>query len=203
MRTDVQLAGVGGQGVITVARLLAEAALRDGLHVVQGELHGMSQRGGAVTAQLRISDAPIESPQVPAGRADLLVALEPVEALRRLPSLAPQGRLVSATRPVENVDDYPALEEVLAALRALPGALLLDAHGVAVAAGSARSENFVVAGAAAALLPLRFESVRACLDARSRRWSDKDRAAAAAALEAGRELAERDPATARAGAQAG
>jgi len=185
MRADVVLAGVGGQGVVTIARLLAEAALADGLQVVQGELHGMSQRGGAVHAQLRMADEPIESPQVPRGRADLLLGLEPVEALRSLGWLAPEGRVATAMRPVENVPDYPPLEDVLDELRRRPGALLVDAHGLAVEAGSARSENFVMAGAAAALLPIRVATLRAAIERRAARWAEKDRESALRALEAG------------------
>jgi indolepyruvate ferredoxin oxidoreductase beta subunit len=192
MRADVVLAGVGGQGVVTIARLLAEAALADGLEVVQGELHGMSQRGGAVHAQLRLADEPIESPQVPRGRADLLLGLEPVEALRSLAWLAPAGRVVSAIRPVENVPDYPPLEGVLGELRAVPGALLVDAHGLAVEAGSARSENFVMAGAAAALLPIQPATLRSAIERRAARWAAKDREAALRALEAGLAAARQD-----------
>jgi indolepyruvate ferredoxin oxidoreductase beta subunit len=185
MKSDIILAGVGGQGVLTVAQLLAEAALAEGFQVLQGELHGMSQRGGAVQAQLRIADHPIESPQVLVGAADLLVGVEPVETLRNLQWLAPGGAIVSATRPVPNVSDYPPLDDVLGALRAVPGAVLLDAHGIAVAAGSARAENFVVAGAGAALLPLRRETVVAAVTRRAVRWSARDREAALRALAAG------------------
>jgi len=185
MRADVVLAGVGGQGVITIARLLAEAALAEGLCVVQGELHGMSQRGGAVQAQLRLADREIESPQVTLGRADLLLGLEPVEALRSLAWLRPGGRVVTATRPVENVSDYPPLEGVLQALRAIPGALLVDAHELAIEAGSARSENFVMAGAAAAFLPIQPSTLRAAIERRAARWAEKDREAALRALSAG------------------
>lgn len=186
MKADVVFCGVGGQGVLTVARLLAEAAAVDGFHVVQGELHGMSQRGGAVQAHFRLSDQPIESPQVPRGRADLLVSFEPVEALRNLAWLGPNGRIVTAIRPVVNVDDYPPIEQVLAALRAFPEAILIDAHALATAAGSARAENFVVAGAAFSLLPLTKGKLRGIVMKRAEKWSAKDRDAAIKALAAGR-----------------
>lgn len=186
MKADVVLAGVGGQGVLTVARLLAEAAAADGYHVVQGELHGMSQRGGAVQAHLRISDQPIESPQVPRGRAHLLVGLEPVETLRNIAWLAPGGRIVTAIRPVENVPDYPPIEQVLAALRRFPEAILIDAHELAVAAGSARAENLVIAGAAFSLLPLTRGKLRGIVRRRGERWTEAEREAAIQALAAGR-----------------
>lgn len=186
MKADIVLAGVGGQGVLTVARMLAESAVADGLFVVQGELHGMSQRGGAVQAHLRLSDRPIESPQVPRGRADLLVGFEPVETLRNIAWLAPQGRIVTAIRPIENVDDYPPIETVLAALRQFPEAVLIDAHRLAKAAGSARAENFVVAGAAFSSLPLTRGKLRGIVEKRAAKWSPTDRDAALAALSAGR-----------------
>lgn len=189
MKVDIVFAGVGGQGVVTIARLLAEAALESGLTVVQGELHGMSQRGGAVQAQLRIADGPIESPQIAHGGVDLLVGLEPVEALRCLPWLTPGGRLLSGIRPVENVPDYPPLESVLDVLQRVPGALLVDAHRLALEAGSARSENFVMAGAAAALLPIEEPCVRGVVERRAAAWSPRDRKAALEALEAGQKLA--------------
>ncbi|MBM4061951.1 MAG: indolepyruvate oxidoreductase [Planctomycetes bacterium] len=186
MKADVVLAGVGGQGVLTVARLLAEAATVDGFHVVQGELHGMSQRGGAVQAHFRLSDQPIESPQVPRGRADLLVGFEPVEALRNIAWLAPGGRIVTAIRPIANVPDYPPIEKVLEALRQFPETILIDAHALAVAAGSVRAENLVVAGAAFSLLPLTRGKLRGIVQKRAERWTAAERDAAIKALAAGR-----------------
>lgn len=191
MKCDVVLAGVGGQGVVTLSRLLAEAAHREGLCAVQGELHGMSQRGGAVQAHLRLSDAPVESPQVPEGGADLLVGVEPVETLRNLDWLRAGGRVLSAVAPVENVASYPPLERVLAALRALPNALLLDARELAKHAGSTRAENLVLAGAAAALLPISPDGARAALADFTARWSARDREAGALAFEAGLEAVQR------------
>ncbi|MBL8733687.1 MAG: indolepyruvate oxidoreductase subunit beta [Planctomycetes bacterium] len=186
MRADVVLAGVGGQGVLTIARLLAEAAANDGFHVVQGELHGMSQRGGAVQAHFRLSDQPIESPQVPRGRADLLVGFEPLETLRNIAWLAPGGRIVTAIRPIENMPGYPPIEQVLAELRRFPEAILIDAHATALAAGSQRAENFVIAGAAFSLLPLTPGKLRAIVRKRAERWTEREGEAAIKALAAGR-----------------
>ena len=185
MKVNVVLAGVGGQGVVTMARLLAGAALKEGLFVVQGELHGMSQRGGTVQAQLRFSDEPIESPQVPEGRADLVVAVEPLEALRTAPWLRPGGHLVSAMRPFENIGNYPPLDEVHAALRAIPTCILVDAYAIAKEAGSVRSVNFAVAGAALRFLPMSADSLRGAILEKATRWSDRDRDAAIAAVDAG------------------
>jgi len=185
MKINVVLAGVGGQGVVTMARLFAAAALRDGLFVVQGELHGMSQRGGTVQAQLRFSDKPIESPQVPKGRADLIIAVEPLEALRSADWLHPGGHVIAAMKPFDNIVNYPPIEEVHDALRKIPTCMLVDAYGIAKEAGSVRSMNFAVAGAALQFLPLSPDSMRAVILEKAVGWTDRDRDAALAALAAG------------------
>lgn len=163
MKHDLVLAGVGGQGVLSVAAILAEAARRHGLVVRQGEVHGMSQRGGAVQASLRLADAPIEGDLVPRGGADMVLGVEPVEALRYLDYLAPGGRLVTAADCYENVPDYPPVEAVLAAVRAVPGAVLVEAGELARRAGSGRTANVVMVGAASAFLPIPAEVVEACI----------------------------------------
>lgn len=163
MKRDVVLAGVGGQGVLSVAAILAEAARREGLVVRQGEVHGMSQRGGAVQASLRLSDGPIEGDLVTRGGADLVLGVEPVEALRYLEYLAPGGRLVTAADPYENVADYPSMESVLAAVRAVPGSVLVEAGALAREAGSGRVANVVMVGAASAFLPIAPAVIEACL----------------------------------------
>ncbi len=163
MKRDLVLAGVGGQGVLSVAAILAEAARRSGLEVRQGEVHGMSQRGGAVQATLRLADAPIAGDLVARGGADLVVGVEPVEALRYLEYLAPGGRLVTAADPYENVPDYPPIDQVLAAVRAVPGAVLVEAGELARRAGSGRTANVVMVGAASVFLPIPPEAIEACL----------------------------------------
>jgi indolepyruvate ferredoxin oxidoreductase beta subunit len=185
MKLNAVLAGVGGQGVVTVARLLAQAALRDGLEIIQGELHGMSQRGGTVHAQLRMSNEPLMSPQVPKGRADLIIGMEPSEALRFSGWLSPTGHIISASDPVVNVPDYPPIEDIHAAILDYPGSLLVDARKIAKEAGSLRAENFAVAGAAIAYLPITLESLEACILEKSARWKDRDRNAAIAAIKVG------------------
>jgi indolepyruvate ferredoxin oxidoreductase beta subunit len=149
--------------VLSVAAILAEAARRLGLAVRQGEVHGMSQRGGAVQATLRLADGPIEGDLVARGAADLVLGTEPVEALRYLEYLAPGGRLVTAADPYVNVPDYPPAEEVLAAVRAVPGAVVVEAAALAREAGSGRVANVVMVGAASAFLPLAEEVIEACL----------------------------------------
>jgi len=163
MKHDVVLAGVGGQGVLSVAAVLAEAARRQGLVVRQGEVHGMSQRGGAVQATLRLADGPIEGDLVARGAADLVLGTEPVEALRYLEYLAPGGRLVTAADPYENVPDYPPIEEVLAAVRAVPGSVVVEAAALARESGSGRVASVVMVGAASVFLPLLPEVIEDCL----------------------------------------
>ncbi len=153
-RLDAVLAGVGGQGVLSIGALIAGAAADAGLWVKQSEVHGMSQRGGAVEAYLRISDRPIKSDLIGRGEADLILSLEPVEALRHLEMLRPDGIVVTSTEPVENVPDYPELALVHDRVRSLPGSVLVDAGRLARAAGNAKAANVVLVGAAAAHLPV-------------------------------------------------
>jgi len=152
-KADIVLAGVGGQGVLTAAGLLAEAARRAGLTVKQGEIHGMSQRGGAVTANLRMAEGPVASDLIPRGAATMILSLEPVEALRCLPYLADSGVVVTSSSPVENIPDYPPMANVLEALSRLPSSIVVEADPLARQAGSAHANNVVMLGAAAALLP--------------------------------------------------
>jgi indolepyruvate ferredoxin oxidoreductase beta subunit len=154
MKADVVLCGVGGQGVLTVAGVLAEAARREGFHVRGGEIHGMSQRGGAVHASLRISDEATPAPQIPRGGAHLILAMEPLEALRYLEWLRPDGVVVSAEDPLDDIPGYPDLAELHARIRSLPRAFLVPAARIARDAGSVRAANMVVAGAALPFLPL-------------------------------------------------
>lgn len=152
-RADIVLAGVGGQGVLTAAGILAEAGRRAGLTVKQGEIHGMSQRGGAVTANLRMAGGNVASDLIPRGRATMILSLEPVEALRWLPWLAYSGVVVTSRNPVRNIPDYPPLEEVVEALERLPHAVVVDADPLARAAGSGHANNVVMLGAASGFLP--------------------------------------------------
>jgi len=154
MTYDIILAGVGGQGVLSIATIVARAAMIDGLQVRQSEVHGMSQRGGGVQAHLRISDGPIFSDLVPAGGADMILAMEPLESLRYLSYLKPDGVLVTAAEPFVNIPDYPDLEGILAAVRKLPKSRIVKAESLAKEAGNLKSVNMVLIGAASASLPV-------------------------------------------------
>ena len=112
MKTDIVLAGVGGQGILSIATILGAAALKENLYLKQAEVHGMSQRGGDVQSNLRLSSSPIASDLIPYGGADLIVSLEPMEALRYLPYLAPTGWIVTNSAPFVNIENYPKMEDI-------------------------------------------------------------------------------------------
>lgn len=155
MKYDIVLAGVGGQGVLSIAAVIATAAMHEKLFVKQSEVHGMAQRGGAVSANLRLADAPVESDLVPRGGARMILSMEPLESLRYLPWLAADGAVVTSTRPMVNIPDYPELEGLLAKIRSLPNATLVDAEKLAKDAGSAQAVNMVMVGAASHRLPIK------------------------------------------------
>ena len=159
MKYDMILAGVGGQGVLSVSAIIASSAMKEGLHVKQSEVHGMSQRGGAVVANLRISDQPIASDLIPRGTASMILSMEPLESLRYIDYLSPDGYLITSTNPVVNIPDYPDLDELLQKIRSLPHVKLVDAEKLARQAGSGRATNMVMVGAASSLLPVKMETV--------------------------------------------
>ena len=158
MKFDILLAGVGGQGVLSLAALIGRAAVAEGLHVKQSEVHGMAQRGGAVLSHLRLSDRAIASDLIPLGTADLILSMEPLESLRYLSYLSPEATVVTAAEPLVNIPDYQPKEEILAELKRLPRAVVVEAERLAREAGEALTRNSVMVGAAARLLPLRRES---------------------------------------------
>ena len=154
MKRDIILSGVGGQGILSIAAVIGRAALQDGLQIKQAEVHGMSQRGGDVQSNLRISSSAIRSDLIPRGAADLVVSLEPMEALRYLPWLSGEGWVITNTTPRVNIPNYPAAEALQRELEKLPHIVALDADAVARAAASPRSANMVLLGAAAPFLEI-------------------------------------------------
>jgi len=157
MKYDIILAGVGGQGVLSVAAIIARGAMMAGLKVRQSEVHGMAQRGGAVLSHLRISDRPIPGDLVPRGGADMVLSMEPLESLRYVDYLAPKSLVVTSRNPVVNIPDYPDLEGILLRIRELPGARIVDAEALARQAGTVRATNMVMVGAASPFLPIKRE----------------------------------------------
>ena len=147
MHYDIILAGVGGQGILTIATILDRTAHSMGLHFKQCEVHGMSQRGGAVESHVRISSESIASDLIPEGTADIILSSEPLESLRYLSFLSPSGRVITSSTPFKNMASYPDETALLNAIKALPRALLVDAGALATQAGSVRSQNLVMLGA--------------------------------------------------------
>lgn len=154
MKKDIILSGVGGQGILTIAALIGLAAIDMGLKLKQSEVHGMSQRGGDVQSHLRISDKEIYSDLIPYGQADMIISVEPLEALRYLPHLAPDGWIISNTKPFVNIANYPDINLIIEELRKQPKYVLFDADAVAKDCGSARSSNVVILGAASTYLSI-------------------------------------------------
>ncbi|MDZ4200301.1 MAG: indolepyruvate oxidoreductase subunit beta [Kiritimatiellia bacterium] len=160
MKYDLILSGVGGQGILSIAYLLDHAAMDSGLMFKQSEVHGMAQRGGAVLCQVRISDQPIASDILGLGQADLILSVEPLEALRYSAYLKKDGVVVTSSAPFPNIPDYPPLETVLEAIRRFPRHLIVDSERLAREAGSALSQNMVMTGAASRYLPINPQRLR-------------------------------------------
>lgn len=157
MKTDIILAGVGGQGILSIAAALGAAALTNNLYMKQAETHGMSQRGGDVQSFLRISDRPIYSDLIPKGKADIILSVEPMEALRYLPYLKPDGYVVTNSTPFVNIPDYPDPEVLMHTLESLPHRVVLDADTLAKdTTGNVRASNFVMLGAASPFIDIPF-----------------------------------------------
>jgi len=165
MKKDIILAGVGGQGILSIAAVIGTAAVKSGLYVKQAEVHGMSQRGGDVESHLRLPDRPIASDLIPHGACDLILSVEPMEALRYLPFLAADGWVVSNSKPFVNIEDYPGEEELFAEINALPHSLLVDADPIAADLGSKKASNMVMLGAASPQLGIPMEELKAAVEA--------------------------------------
>jgi indolepyruvate ferredoxin oxidoreductase beta subunit len=159
MKTDIILAGVGGQGILSIATVLGEAALADGLTIKQAETHGMSQRGGAVYSHMRISDQPVYSDLIPGGSADLILSVEPMESLRYLPYLSETGYLVTNITPFVNIPNYPELDKVLEEIRRHPRFIAIDADAIAKEVGSTRASNMVMLGAASPFIDIEYSKI--------------------------------------------
>lgn len=149
MKKDIILCGVGGQGILSIATVIGEAATRNGLCLKQAEVHGMSQRGGDVQSHLRLSNDEIWSDLIPHASADLVISMEPMESLRYLAWLSASGTVVTSSKPFVNIPDYPAAELLQGELAALPSVVSLDIEQIARDLSSPRSANMVLLGMAA------------------------------------------------------
>ena len=187
MKYDIILAGVGGQGVLSLSAIIAFSAMKEGLHAKQSEVHGMAQRGGAVSANLRLSDSPIASDLIPRGTAAMILSMEPLESLRYLEYLSPDGTLITSTDPVVNISDYPDVDGLFKNISSLPHAVLVDSVRLAKQAGSARASNMVMVGAASHLLPIEVATMEHFITTPFKRKGDNVVEANIAAFRAGRE----------------
>ena len=170
MKQDIILAGVGGQGILSIAFVIDNAALKQGLDFKQAEVHGMAQRGGAVQSHLRIADKPVLSDLIPKGGADMILSVEPMECVRYLDYLSPEGIVVTSRSPFVNIPDYPDIDEVLRAVQSVENRVIIDSDTLAKEAGSPKTQNMVMLGAASRHLILEetnlLEFIRVLFDPR-------------------------------------
>jgi indolepyruvate ferredoxin oxidoreductase beta subunit len=157
MKKDIILSGVGGQGILSIAAIIGYAAIETGLHLKQAEVHGMSQRGGDVQSHLRYSDNIIYSDLIPLKGADLILSVEPMEALRYKPYLSDEGWLTTNTKTYQNIPDYPDLEDLKKEIAKIKNHVMLDADQIAKDLKSPRSMNIVMLGAASPYLGLDYK----------------------------------------------
>jgi len=189
MKVDIILAGVGGQGILSIAAILGEAALSDNLFLKQAETHGMSQRGGAVYSHLRISDKEISSDLIPSGSAELILSVEPMESLRYLPYLSSKGYLVTNTTPFENIVNYPDIDKIIAEVKKLPRSIAIDADKIAEDIGNKRVSNVVILGAATPFIQISTEKIENGIKSIFGKKGDKIVELNLKAFRAGREFA--------------
>ena len=159
MKCDIVLAGVGGQGILSIATVLGFAALENNLYLKQAETHGMSQRGGAVQSYLRLSDRPVYSDLIPFGKADLILSVEPMESLRYLPYLSAEGYVVTNITPFMNILNYPEIELVMDEIKRLPRFVAIDAEAIAKEIGNSKTSNMVMLGAATPFIDIALQSI--------------------------------------------
>jgi indolepyruvate ferredoxin oxidoreductase beta subunit len=160
MKQDIILAGVGGQGILSIAFVIDNAALEQGLNFKQAEVHGMAQRGGAVQSHLRLSEKPIFSDLIPKGAADMILSVEPMECIRYLDYLSPEGIVVTSRTPFVNIPDYPQIDKVLDVIQTAANKIIVDSDKLAKEAGSPKAQNMVMLGAASSHLILEETNIR-------------------------------------------
>ena len=159
MKTDIILCGVGGQGILSIATIIGEAAMNENLYIKQAEVHGMSQRGGDVQSNLRISSETIASDLIPKGGADVIISMEPMEALRYLPWLSKDGWIITSSTPFVNIPNYPDIEVIKADLAKLPNVIVVDIEQLAKDNSISRSANVILLGAAQRALGIDYEKL--------------------------------------------
>ena len=163
MKTDIILCGVGGQGILSIATIIGEAAMNENLYIKQAEVHGMSQRGGDVQSNLRISSNPISSDLIAKGGADVIISMEPMEALRYLPYLNKEGWVITSSAPFINIPNYPGLEDIKKELGKLPNVVCVDIEQLAKDNQVPRSANVILLGAAQKALGIDYDKLEAAI----------------------------------------
>lgn len=154
MKKDIILAGVGGQGILTIATIIGDAAARAGVNLKQAEVHGMSQRGGDVQSNLRLSTETIYSDLIKQGETDLIISMEPMEALRYVSFLSNDGWIVTSSHPFKNIPNYPDEDALMQELNNMPNVVTLPIETVAKENETPKSANVVLLGMAAKYLEI-------------------------------------------------
>lgn len=191
MKKDIILSGVGGQGILSIAAVIGYAAVEKDLFFKQSEVHGMSQRGGAVQSHFRLSDDAIHSDLIPEGAADIIISVEPMESLRYLPWLSESGWLITNKEPYDNIPDYPDLNEIFAEINKIPNSIIIDADKIARDLSSPKSSNMVVLGAASPFLDIEIEKLENAVKTLFGRKGEKIVDLNIKALHAGRDISEK------------
>ncbi len=192
MKIDIILCGVGGMGALSSAAIISKAALEMGMYMKQAETHGMSQRGGDVQSHLRLSDQPIASDLIPEGECDIILSVEPMEALRYLPFLNREtGWVITNQNPFVNIPNYPDHEQVLAEVKKIKNHILFDADKIAKEVNNPKGTNMVVLGAASKYLKIEIEKLEHAVKSNFAKKGDAVIEANIAALRAGRAVADK------------
>ncbi len=163
MKKDIILCGVGGQGILSIATVIGEAAMKENLYIKQAEVHGMSQRGGDVQSNLRLSSNPINSDLIAKGAADVIISMEPMEALRYLPFLSKDGWIITSNQPFVNIPNYPEMEKIEADLKSIKNVISIDIDTLAKENGVNRSANIILLGAAQKALGIDYDKLEAAV----------------------------------------
>lgn len=192
MKIDIILCGVGGMGALSSAAIISKAALNMGMYMKQAETHGMSQRGGDVQSHLRLSDQPIASDLIPEGECDIILSVEPMEALRYLPFLNREtGWIITNQNPFVNIPNYPDLDAVLREVKKIKNHILFDADAIAKEVNNPKGTNMVVLGAASKYLRIDIEKLEDAVRSIFGKKGDAVVDANISALRAGRAVADK------------
>ncbi len=191
MKTDIILCGVGGQGILSIATIIGEAAMNENLFIKQAEVHGMSQRGGDVQSNLRISSKPINSDLIPKGTADVIISMEPMEALRYIQFLKKDGWIITSITPFVNIPNYPDMDVILKNLDDIPNVIKLDIEKLAKDNAIPRSANVILLGAAQKALGIEYATLQNAIKSVFGNKGDKVVEDNFKALEIGRDFAKK------------